>query len=184
MENVAAYEAFQEIKSGAVFDAFDGVEAFDGLPDIARRVQFLNADGGGIRAWLQNPGPGDALQISGDGRVINGGDKLRHAQTGGFGAVAHQQFVAERTGHRCRQARQTQSFTGDCGSHHVVFVQRHDALNLMMAHEIARGVNIIINVGIVRHNCYFGQYVARPGFVFLLPFGHYNNAPALFVRGV
>ena len=156
MEDVARDELFEQVERLTV------AESVQKRPEFFRRVNFLYADRRSLRARLQDPRRvrafgelADALAVE---RVNEVGDE--------YAAVArlnpHRELVAEVARGGVTHAGQAQVLAKCCGGLNVEVIERHDAVNLARAREVADGARERVEREVGGHVEEFVNRLARP----------------------
>ena len=111
-------------------------EGVEDRPQSLGRLDQLDADGGGLRSWLEHPGSGHLAQVIANVVVIEDGNKIGHPDAVFKGLHSHGQLVAEVTHGGEPHARDPHVLSKGGGGFHIELVEGHNAINLLIARQV------------------------------------------------
>ena len=99
------------------------------LPELFRRIDPGNANGGGFRARFEHPGRRDARQVLAKLIVVQDVNEIGHRYFVLLSLDTHRQLVSKVADTAIAHAGHTEMFTQSCGSPDVIVVQGNDDIN-------------------------------------------------------
>ena len=105
-------------------------------PDVVGILEFVDAEGGGGPAGLEEPWAFGRLQEMVEGVVIGDGGEGGNGHAGAGCAFAHGELVAEEARCGLAEAGETKMFAGEGGGFEIELVERNDARDGDVAHEV------------------------------------------------
>ena len=113
-------------------------------PEFSCGVDFLDADGGSLLTRLEHPRARNVVEIILDVAVVHDRNEVRDAHLAIESSHAHSEFVAEIAHGGKAHAGNAQMLAERSRGLHVEFVERHDAIDFLVAGQMGDGLHDIV----------------------------------------